>query len=155
MSITSPRLRIREIHDRTCNIASLLLQRTGWIIVSTVIDGATPQDNERNERRFLDIFKNSDDRAPYYSCTGKWEGKSEHSRLVLIGDHTSPLEICKVLRQDAILTPEGLLWKDGTLDRYNGAEEIHTRLDGGPVKLDDIPADCYTEFDGDIWKFNI
>ena len=152
---TKPRLTIRDIYNRDCNVAELLLQRSGWVIVSTVITGGTAYQNEVNERRALDLFRNSDDRAPYYSCTGKWEGESEHSRLVLIGEHTNPQEICAILRQDAILTSEGLLWRNGTLQPYDGYEEIHTRAKGGVVKIDDIPADCYTEFDGDFFKFNI
>lgn len=116
----------------------LLKQARGWAIMTAENPDARQATPEENAKA-MDALKADLERQGVKFVDVKGKYGNEENSLIIIGD-IDPVEMAKKYRQESVLTPEGLVYQDGSVQVSEGIEVF-----------DKKPDDFFTEIPGSAY----
>ena len=129
---------IDSFKKRQVNAGVYLLNRTGWIILSTYVAGKGSRNNGRAKVELLKWCNEcAYDVLPVH---GQWDGVKESSFLIFTdGDTVDHVGLAQTYEQDCIICPDGLVWNSGKVQALDACRAIapaeaakvdHSTIDG-------------------------
>lgn len=135
---------LESFKERQINAGVYLLNRSGWIILSTYVAGQGSRKNDRATDKLLAWAKAL--ALDVIKVRVQWDGCKESSFLIFTGDEViDPVELAEAYGQDAVIAPMGLVWASGKVHPIGGVKNLGSHKQ---------PKGDYSEIDGDFFAFN-
>lgn len=134
---------IESFKDRQTNVGVYLLNRSGWIILSTYVAGAGSKENQQATANLMNWC--SECQYDVIKVHGQWDGVKESSFLIFTTcDAVDYAGLAEAYGQDCIITHKGLVWQSGKIQCLKSSKSLTAKQ----AKLSD-----HSTIDGEFFRF--